>query len=161
MCLLLCVSGIACKSGPDDAAITTAVKAKLIADAGLKGFKIDVDTKEGAVSLSGTVETEAAKASAESIAKATEGVKSVKNNLIIKPPAPPVIAVDTSNDAAIKKAIEDKLKAGNLSTVTVDVVGGVATLKGSVPKGSLIKAMQAANEATPKPKSAKNEITEK
>ena len=42
-----------------DAAITTAVKTKLLADSKTPGLKIDVDTNDGVVTLSGTVPTKA------------------------------------------------------------------------------------------------------
>src|SRR6185503_7983888 len=64
-----------------DAAITTAVKTKLLADGKTPGLKIDVDTKDGVVTLSGTVKTrlEADKAVADT--RDTKGVKRVVNNL--------------------------------------------------------------------------------
>jgi hyperosmotically inducible protein len=43
-----------------------------------------VETTEGVVQLSGTVESNAQSARAESIAKAVDGVKSVKNDLKVK-----------------------------------------------------------------------------
>ena len=42
---------------------------------------IDIDVANGAVALNGSVKTTAAKSRAEAIAKATDGVKSVKDNL--------------------------------------------------------------------------------
>jgi hyperosmotically inducible protein len=42
---------------------------------------IDIDVATGVVTLKGTVKTDAAKTRAEAIAKATDGVKDVKNNL--------------------------------------------------------------------------------
>ena len=49
----------------------------------LKGSKIDVDTKDNVVTLSGTVTNAAGKARAEALAKDTDGVKRVVNNLKI------------------------------------------------------------------------------
>jgi hyperosmotically inducible protein len=46
---------------------------------------IDIDVANGAVALNGTVKTSAAKTRAEAIAKATDGVKSVKDNLKVGP----------------------------------------------------------------------------
>ncbi|HQR38753.1 MAG TPA: BON domain-containing protein [Blastocatellia bacterium] len=161
LCVLMAMSALACKSGPDDAALTTSVKAKIAADAGLKTAKIDVATKDGVVTLSGTADTDAEKTSAATIAKGVEGVKSVTNNITVKPPAPVAPVVDTSNDAAIKKAITDAITAAGVKGVEVEVVGGVATLKGSVAKGSMTKAVMAANEAKPKPTKVQNQLTEK
>jgi osmotically-inducible protein OsmY len=53
-----------------------------MADA-LEGSNIDVDIKRGAVTLNGTVATEAARAKAVEIAKGTDGVKDVTNNLTV------------------------------------------------------------------------------
>ncbi|EEQ08372.1 Osmotically-inducible protein Y [Yersinia bercovieri ATCC 43970] len=68
-----------------DAATTSSIKAKLLADDIVPSRKIKVETTEGVVQLSGTVENKAQSERAESIAKAVDGVKSVKNDLSIKP----------------------------------------------------------------------------
>lgn len=68
-----------------DSAITAKVKAKLAADDTTSALAINVDTdKDGVVWLSGNVKSKAEADQAESIAKATEGVRSVKNNLKVK-----------------------------------------------------------------------------
>ncbi|WP_275554492.1 molecular chaperone OsmY [Mixta sp. Marseille-Q2659] len=67
-----------------DAATTSEIKAKLLADDIVPSRKIKVETTNGVVQLSGTVENEAQSERAESIAKAIEGVKSVKNDLTVK-----------------------------------------------------------------------------
>ncbi len=64
-----------------DAAITSAVKAKFLADTPVKGLQIDVDTNNGMVTLNGTVSSRAEMDRAMQLARDTEGVKSVKNNL--------------------------------------------------------------------------------
>ena len=66
-----------------DAAITTAVKTKMLADTTVSGLKIDVDTKEGIVSLGGNVASAVEKRRAVEIAKETDGVKSVSDRLKI------------------------------------------------------------------------------
>ncbi|MFW5398767.1 molecular chaperone OsmY [Yersinia sp. 1252 StPb PI] len=68
-----------------DAATTSSVKAKLLADDIVPSRKVKVETTEGVVQLSGSVENKAQSERAESIAKAVDGVKSVKNDLSIKP----------------------------------------------------------------------------
>jgi hyperosmotically inducible protein len=64
-----------------DAAITSAVKAKFLADASVKGLKIDVDTTNGAVTLNGTVSSRAEADRAMMLARDTEGVTRVVDNL--------------------------------------------------------------------------------
>ena len=67
----------------DDTAITTKVKAKLTTDKVKNLVKVHVETKDGVVNLAGTVPTEADKAEAERLARATDGVKDVQNNLTV------------------------------------------------------------------------------
>jgi len=64
-----------------DAAITSEVKTKFLAAPGVAGLKIDVDTKDGVVTLKGIVRSEAEMNAAISIARDSAGVKSVVNNL--------------------------------------------------------------------------------
>jgi len=67
-----------------DAEITSAVKTKLLADTQVGGLKIDVDTKDNVVTLTGTVNSAAEKAEALRLAKTTAGVKSVVDKLVVK-----------------------------------------------------------------------------
>ena len=60
-----------------DAGITTNVKTKLAADDTVKAYQVDVDTRNGVVTLSGTVENTAAKEQAINIARGTDGVRDV------------------------------------------------------------------------------------
>lgn len=66
-----------------DATITASVKSKLLADAEIAGMKIDVDTFDKVVTLSGTVTSDAQKERAATLAKQADGVSSVKNELIV------------------------------------------------------------------------------
>jgi len=68
----------------DDAVITTKVKSLLAADDFLKSFQISVETYKGVVQLSGFVNSQAAVDKAVKIAKSVQGIKSVKNDLIVK-----------------------------------------------------------------------------
>lgn len=67
-----------------DVATTSEIKAKLLADDIVPSRSIKVETNNGVVQLSGTVKTQAQSARAESIASAIDGVKSVKNTLVVK-----------------------------------------------------------------------------
>jgi hyperosmotically inducible protein len=64
-----------------DAGITAAIKTKMLADSTVAGLKIDVDTENGAVVLKGNVQSAAEKRRAIEIARETDGVKSVKDQL--------------------------------------------------------------------------------
>ncbi len=68
----------------DDSVITTKVKSLLAADDFLKSFQISVETFKGTVQLSGFVNSQNAVDKAGQIARSVKGVKSVKNNLIVK-----------------------------------------------------------------------------
>lgn len=68
----------------DDATITAKVKLKLIEDPITKARKIDVDTVNGVVTLTGIVESENQKKKAIEHAKSVSGVVKVIDNLQIK-----------------------------------------------------------------------------
>ncbi|HAM34066.1 MAG TPA: transporter [Deltaproteobacteria bacterium] len=94
---LICIGLIAvflgCASTPtregtgeyiDDSAITTKVKAAIFNDPSLKVFQINVETFKGEVQLSGFVDSAQSVKKAGEVARGVNGVKSVKNNLIVK-----------------------------------------------------------------------------
>ena len=68
-----------------DSAITTKIKSKLAAEnlASLKDIKVDTD-QNGVVWMSGTVKSQSEADQALTIARNTEGVKSVKSNLKVQ-----------------------------------------------------------------------------
>jgi hyperosmotically inducible protein len=68
----------------DDSVITTKVKSLLAEDDFLKSFQISVETFKGIVQLSGFVNSRQAVDKAGQIARSVKGVKSVKNDLIVK-----------------------------------------------------------------------------
>jgi osmotically-inducible protein OsmY len=68
----------------DDSVITTKVKSLLAADDFLKSFQISVETYKGVVQLSGFVNSQKAVDKAGEIVRSVKGVKSIKNNLIVK-----------------------------------------------------------------------------
>jgi len=68
----------------DNSVITTKVKALLAEDDLLKSFQIGVETFKGVVQLSGFVNSQKAVDKAIQITRSVEGVKSVKNDLIVK-----------------------------------------------------------------------------
>ncbi|MGD0232639.1 MAG: BON domain-containing protein [Syntrophorhabdales bacterium] len=68
----------------DDSTITTKVKALLAEDDFLKSFQIGVETYKGVVQLSGFVNSQQAVSKAGEITRSVKGVRSVKNNLIVK-----------------------------------------------------------------------------
>lgn len=137
-----------------DVGLTTKVKTKLAADDTVKAYKIDVDTKDAVVTLTGSVESEAAHTQAVHLARTTEGVKDVVDNLrtepasaatsgteppMVKEPLPPplepglpgAIAGDAAITSAVKaKLLIDKDVAG--LRIDVDTKDSVVTLTGKV-----------------------------
>jgi len=91
--LMVMVAFVACASTSkqestgeyvDDSVITTKVKSLLAADDFLKSFQISVETFKGTVQLSGFVASQKAVDKAVEITRSVNGVKSVKNDLIVK-----------------------------------------------------------------------------
>jgi osmotically-inducible protein OsmY len=101
---------VACSAS--DPGITTKVKAKLAADDTVKSYRIDVDTKDHIVTLSGEVDNAVAKARAVELARATEGVKDVVDNTSIVAGVTPPGGIDdaaaTTGRTAAAKA-DDKI----------------------------------------------------
>ena len=91
--LIMIAAFVACASTPkkegtgeyiDDSVITTKIKTQLASDDFLKSFQISVESRKGIVQLSGFVGSQKAVDKAGQIARGVEGVKSVKNDLIVK-----------------------------------------------------------------------------
>jgi osmotically-inducible protein OsmY len=91
----------------DDAAITASVKAKLLEDERTKGFDINVDTKNGVVTLKGGADSLMSKTSATDIATTTDGVVSVNNELTVA--APGTEARKEANEATASGEVRETL----------------------------------------------------
>ena len=68
----------------DSAAITTKVKAAIFDDPSLKSMQVSVETVQDVVQLSGFVDSSLNKAKAGELARKVEGVRSVRNDLIVR-----------------------------------------------------------------------------
>jgi osmotically-inducible protein OsmY len=68
----------------DDAGITSKVKAAFFAEPGLKTLQISVDTVNGVVTLSGSVDSPSSSDRAKALAGAVAGVTAVENRLALK-----------------------------------------------------------------------------
>jgi osmotically-inducible protein OsmY len=93
ICVGLIAAFLGCASTPtressgeyvDDSLITTKVKAAILDDPSLKVLQINVETFKGEVQLSGFVDSAQSVKKAGEVARGVKGVKSVKNNLIVK-----------------------------------------------------------------------------
>ena len=128
------VSMAACSKS--DPGITTAVKTKLAADDTVKAYKIDVDTKDAVVTLTGTVDSADAKTKAVELARATKGVTGVVDQLSVAPAAVATSgASEVLTDPAITAAVKTSLLADPGSSglkIDVDTDHAIVTLKGTV-----------------------------
>lgn len=121
-----------------DAGITTKIKAKLAADSTVKASQVHVETKDKIVTLSGTVDSEAAKAQAVALARGTEGVADVVDNLTMAPSQSAEAGSSvgqTVDDASITAAVKTKLMADSVVgglKIDVDTQNGVVSLNGPV-----------------------------
>lgn len=68
----------------DDTTITTKIKAEFVRDEVVKARAVSVETFKGIVQLSGFVDTATEKQRAETIAAGVQGVRDVKNNIVVK-----------------------------------------------------------------------------
>jgi hyperosmotically inducible protein len=142
-----------------DSWITMKIHAQFVPEKALDNSDINVDTNQGMVTLRGTVATEGARERAAAIAKATDGVKGVTNQLTIG--APPN---GKMTDGWIKSKIYGRFvteKALDHSDINVDVDNGAVTLKGSVPTEAARMRAVAVAKATDGVKSVKDSMTVK
>ncbi len=69
----------------DDTATTAAIKAKFVEDKVVSAGSINVETLNGVVQLSGFARSAAEKTQAEQIARNSRNVRSVRNDIIVRP----------------------------------------------------------------------------
>ncbi|HLT78948.1 MAG TPA: BON domain-containing protein [Ferrovibrio sp.] len=69
----------------DSATITAKVKSALVQDPQTSALQVNVETFRDTVQLSGFVESQAMKSRAEQVARNVEGVRAVRNDLIVRP----------------------------------------------------------------------------
>jgi hyperosmotically inducible protein len=77
--------GPAAREAVGDASLTARVKARLIAAPDLGGVRIHVNSRDGKVTLSGTVTSHENRSDAEKITRRTDGVREVVNELEVRP----------------------------------------------------------------------------
>jgi hypothetical protein len=123
-----------------DAGITTAVKSKLAADDTVKAYKVDVDTANKVVTLSGEVDTEAQRAHAVMIARNTDGVADVVDQLRVNPTAATSgVDVDADVDVDVDNKLEADVKRGADATADAARRGAQKTKEGAKKAGEEIK----------------------
>lgn len=128
----------------EDGWITMKIQAKYFVDDDVRARNVDVETKDGMVTLKGSVQSEGERQQAVSIARNTDGVTMVHDNLVVdrgvsnasRDTSPRGTAGAKVEDAWItmkvqsKYFIHDEIKSRD---VDVDTQNGVVTLRGTVP----------------------------
>ncbi|WP_089903902.1 BON domain-containing protein [Chitinophaga arvensicola] len=115
---------VSCKSKPKDADIQAAVTTALQSTPG-----VSADVKDGVVTLSGAVASQADKDAAEAAVKLNQGVKSVVNNVTVTPPPPPPAPTpEVTADDALKTSVASIVK--DFPGIQADVKDGVIIITG-------------------------------
>ena len=115
---------------------------------------VSVEVKDGVATLSGEMDSDAAKAAAADAAKGVEGVKSVVNNTTIHEapaPAPVVINPDEALIASSMAVLKE------YPGVVSQVKDGVITLTGEIKKADWMKLKQSLDAL--RPKKVENKMT--
>lgn len=118
-----------------DATITATVKSKLLWNSETDGLAIDVDTLNGRVTLSGSVDHERARTVAGQLAVNTPGVQTVDNQLRIDSNFKRAVSRDPLEDAWISTMVKSSLmysKHVDGHAIEVETINGVVRLVGSV-----------------------------
>lgn len=136
---MLVLMAAAC--GKKDADIQKAAQDKLTAE-NVSGATVAV--KDGVATLTGEVADITVKNKAETAVKGVDGVKTVNNNLTLRPLPTPVPA---PADPMLKGKVEEALKKAGCTGATVAVSGGTVTLTGTVPEAKFAECVQAAQQS--------------
>lgn len=137
----------------DDAMLTARIKTRMTTDGRVSPTRVDVDTLNGNVTLSGETPTQEEKSAAEEIARNVEGVRSVSNQIVVNPAAAGTgipsgkemkqqaeRAVSDVGQGVKKEAenaillgeVKARLAAAGYGSIGVGVDHGVVTLKGEM-----------------------------
>ena len=151
----------ACTSSPTMAPdVTRSIKESLKA-AGLKDVSVSQDREKSVVTLKGSVTTEADKAQAEALAKATAGGQVIGNEIAVMPPGAESMtkAVNSDLDDGIKKNLDAALIENKMhDDVKYDVKVGVVTLTGEVASQALRGDAQRIAQAVPNVQQVVNKL---
>ena len=144
--LTLLVILYSCK--PSDEKIGEAVKMALSANPALSPVMSSV--KDGIVTITGEVESDELKALAESVLSGVKGLKSVVNNVTVKPKGPTPAELKAMADTALQALVNEAFTKYSVAGITASVMDSVVTLTGDVKRKDLQNVMKAAMETAPK-----------
>ncbi|HLU17167.1 MAG TPA: BON domain-containing protein [Edaphocola sp.] len=130
-----------CKSNVPDATVQSNVEAVMHPG-------VSVSVKDGVVTLSGTVNSEADKIAAENAVKALDakksGVKSINNNIEVAATPAPVV---NAEDAALSAGVSDVLK--DFPSVSAEVKEGIIYVNGEIEKAKVTRLKQMLDNLKP------------
>jgi hypothetical protein len=129
--VVFAVSAAAC--GQTDAGVTTSVKAKFAQDDIVKAHRIDVTTREGVVTLSGDVDSPAARTQAVRLARETEGVTDVIDQLRVE------VAPTSGNEVDVDVDVDRDLERGVRATGEAIREGAEATADAAKRTGRAVR----------------------
>ena len=93
------VFAMGCAQKSNDAQLATTIKAEMFFDPQTKDSGLQVAVKDGVVTLSGTVPSDAARYEAYKLATTTPGVTKVNDQTVVQAPAPPTQTADATPPA--------------------------------------------------------------
>ena len=134
--LLIAMMGItvACNRAPNDAQVQSQVQDKFNSDSGLTGKQLSVQSSNGTVTLSGSVDNEAQREAAARYAAAVPGVKEVVNNLqvgapvaTLVPDSTPPPPVETPKPAPARREAAPRKRPALRQTAEVATAGAGAS----------------------------------
>lgn len=142
MMAVILFGGMALGCATTDAGLSSKVKSKFVADDTVKAYKIDVDTRGSVVTLTGSVDRQAEKDRALTLARETKGVREVVDMISVRmasgegdAPEPDRTGGEVLDDAAITMAVKSKLLDDPTVKglkIDVDTREGVVYLTGKV-----------------------------
>lgn len=152
-------AGTSLAGAVSDAWVTAKVKSALIASEDVPALEINVDTTDGVVTLFGKVETSEAKSTAESEARAIDGVATVSNQLEVVPgeDAEKVAATDQAIRDRISQEISARDRFSN-SDIDIEVSDGIVRLTGEASNADLRRSAAVIARSVGGVRAVRNEI---
>jgi BON domain len=161
-CTALLAFGVACNKAPNDAKVTSDIQAKLAADSGLQDKQLTVQSANGTVTLSGSVDNETQRDAAAKYAASEPGVRTVINNLQVgamqsaaaQPagqPAPPPAPTSSKPSASVRHHHKSEQQSQAESTPPPDQSQQAAQSQPPAPDAPPVQSQPAPPPPPPQP----------
>jgi len=106
-----------------------------------------VNVKDGTVTLTGEVETDALKSLAASSIASVKGVKGIINPMTVKPRGPTAEELKKMADEALLAKVKEHFATYKVVGITATVSGGIITLTAEIKRANLQNTMKTAMES--------------